>query len=241
MRVKHRSGKGAFHCALLLLSSLPESLAPARMATGRSPGLSKSTSSQARGRLKAIGQRPCLSLFTTPRSPPSTSGDRRRQALPGRGGAGGERRVEILCTAFRAASRGWLRTDSDRIRGFCLGEPGERTAYRPHHYRRRPRHVRLRAGKGQDFGYLQCDAVVDECIILRRLGRGVWVPESWLGQSPDGETSRTVARKQGSWMPISIPHLASHSWLGSHSLEQVFTPVEMAMLLLRSLDTWLRT
>lgn len=42
-------------------------------------------------------------------------------------------------------------------------------------------------------------------------------------------------------MPISIPHLASHSWLGSHSREQVFTPVEMAMLLLRSPDTWLRT
>jgi hypothetical protein len=42
-------------------------------------------------------------------------------------------------------------------------------------------------------------------------------------------------------MPISIRLPASHSRFGTHSLEQVFTPVEMAMLLPRSLGTRLCT
>ena len=42
-------------------------------------------------------------------------------------------------------------------------------------------------------------------------------------------------------MLISILRLARRLRLGRHSLEQVFDPVEMTMLLLRFLGTWLRT
>jgi len=152
MRVKHRSGKGAIPLRALAAFVIAGIACSGKNGDGSEPGPVQVNIITGEGTFEGYWPATLLVTFHNTAFPTiyhlEIEGGR---LYPGR-------RVQAVNDGWRfsaqlsTASRGWLRTDSDRIRGFCLGEPGERTAYRPHHYRRRPRHVRLRAGKGQDFG-----------------------------------------------------------------------------------------